>query len=401
MARDATDPVDDVGRRVSAIARANGIAGVGVMVLPTALMVSVPGDHQVQTEVRAAGRSRLRLGQIDEVFRIVDEAERGELAPAAGLVALADARSGPPRFAPVLRLAGAALMAAGLVPILGGNWLDVLVAAVLGLGIGALQMAGDRRPDAIRDVQAFVPLVGSFAVAAAVFALGRLLTDLSVFVPLVAPLTTLLPGGLLTTAVLELSSGQVISGSGRFASGMLQLALLAMGIVAGAQLVGVPAGNLADAVNDPVGVVMAWLGVAVFGLGVFYFHSGRRSSLPWILVVLYAAYAGQVIGGVFFGGVLSAFFGALAMTPAAILASRLSSGPPMLVSFLPGFWLLVPGSLGLVGITKFLGGQQLAGIDVVVTMLATMLGIALGILLGTAVGTRLPDRVPWVSSTDG
>lgn len=262
-------------------------------------------------------------------------------------------------------------------------------------------MAGDRRPDAIRDVQAFVPLVGSFAVAAAVFALGRLLTDLSVFVPLVAPLTTLLPGGLLTTAVLELSAGQVISGSGRFASGMLQLALLAMGIVAGAQLVGVPAGNLADAVNDPVGVVMAWLGVAVFGLGVFYFHSGRRSSLPWILVVLYAAYAGQVIGGVFFGGVLSAFFGALAMTPAAILASRLSSGPPMLVSFLPGFWLLVPGSLGLVGITKFLGGQQLAGIDVVVTMLATMLGIALGILLGTAIGTRLPDRVPWVSSTDG
>jgi uncharacterized membrane protein YjjB (DUF3815 family) len=295
---------------------------------------------------------------------------------------------------------GALLMAAGLVPVLGGNWLDLVVASGLGLGMGAFQMAAERRADAVREVQAFVPLVGSFAVATVVFALGRLVADLSVFVPLVAPLATLLPGGLLTTAVLELSAGQLVSGARRFASGMLQLALLAIGIVAGAQLVGVPPSSITEAVSDPIGVVLAWFGVAVFGTGVFFFHGSRRSSLPWMMVVLYAAYAGQIVGGVFFGGVLSAFFGALAMTPAAMLASRPSSGPPMLVSFLPGFWLLVPGALGLVGVTRFLGGQQLAGIDVLVTTLATMLGIALGILLGTAIGTRLPSRVPWVSSTD-
>ena len=173
--------------------------------------------------------------------------------------------------------------------------------------------------------------------------------------------------------------------------------MLAIGIVAGAQLVGVPPSSITEPVSDPIGVAMAWLGVAVFGAGVFFFHGSRRSSLPWMMVVLYVAYAGQMLGGVFFGGVLSAFFGALAMTPAAVLASRQSSGPPMLVSFLPGFWLLVPGALGLVGVTKFLGGQQLAGIDVLVTTLTTMIGIALGILLGTAIGTRLPSRVPWAA----
>jgi uncharacterized membrane protein YjjP (DUF1212 family) len=397
---DAGDPADDVVRRVSRIARVNGVTDAGVAVLPNALMVSVPGDRQVQTEVRAAGQVRLRLGQIDEVFRIVEEAERGELSPGAGLAGLAAARRMPPLHTPLLRLLGGMLMAAGLVPVLGGNWLDLVVASALGVGMAAFQMAAERRAEAVRDLQAFVPLVGSFVVAAAVFALGRLFDDLSAFVPLVAPLATLLPGGLLTTAVLELSSGQIVSGVGRFASGMLQLALLAIGIVAGAQLVGVPPSSITQPVNDPVGVVMAWTGVAVFGTGVYLFHGSRRSSLPWMMVVLYAAYAGQVVGGVFFGGVLSAFFGALAMTPAAILASRPSSGPPMLVSFLPGFWLLVPGALGLVGVTKFLGGQQLAGIDVLVTTLATMLGIALGILLGTAIGARLPERVPWIGTTD-
>jgi uncharacterized membrane protein YjjP (DUF1212 family) len=397
---DAGDPADDVDRRVSRIARVNGVADAGIVVLPNALMVSLPGERQVQTEVRAAGRVRLQLGQIDEVFRIVEEAERGELSPAAGLVALAEARRMPPLRSPLLRLLGALLMAAGLVPVLGGSWVDLLVAAALGVGMGAFQMAAERRADAVREVQAFVPLVGSFVVAAAVFALGRLIDDLSAFVPLVAPLATLLPGGLLTTAVLEVSSGQLVSGAGRFASGLLQLSLLAIGIVAGAQLVGVPASSITAPVSDPIGVVLAWLGVAVFGTGVFLFHGSRRTSLPWMLVVLYAAYAGQIVGGVFFGGVLSAFFGALTMTPAAMLASRPSSGPPMLVSFLPGFWLLVPGALGLVGVTKFLGGQHLAGIDVLATTLATMLAIALGILLGTAIGTRLPERIPWVGSTD-
>ena len=394
---DAGDPVDDVHQRVSRIARANGIDQAGVVVLPTALMVSVPRDGDVQTEVRTAGRVKLRLDQIDEVFRIVEEAERGAITPAAGLAALTAARRAAPLFAAALRLVGAALLAAGLVPVLGGSGIDLVVAAALGLGIGAMQIGIERRAEALRDVQAFTPLVAAFAVAVVVFALGRVVPDLSVFVPVVAPLVTFLPGGLLTTAVLELSTGQLVSGAGRLASGGLQLALLAIGVVAGAQLIGVPPSTITEPVSDPLGVALAWLGVGVFGVGVFLFHGSRRSSLPWMVIVLYVAYAGQVLGGVFFGGVLSAFFGALAMTPVAVLASRQRSGPPMLVSFLPGFWLLVPGALGLVGVTKVLGGERIGGLEVIVTTGATMIGVAFGVLLGTAIGTRLPSRLPWPS----
>ena len=53
---------------------------------------------------------------------------------------------------------------------------------------------------------------------------------------LIAPLITLLPGALLTTAVIELASGQMISGAGRLAAGATQLLLLALGIVGPALL---------------------------------------------------------------------------------------------------------------------------------------------------------------------
>jgi uncharacterized membrane protein YjjP (DUF1212 family) len=390
---DVGDPVDDVEETVLRVGTVNGLAGIGVVALPTALMISLPGEADVQTEVSTAGRSRLRLDQTQEIFEIVARAEFGELGPADGLVAIERARRMRPSFAPAMRLFGAALFTLGAASILRAGWADLLLAAVLGVGVGALQLVIERWPSrAGVDVRALWPLLASFAVSVVVFTATRVLSDVTAFAPIVSALLTFLPGGLLTIGVLELARGGLISGAGRLASGGLQLALLALGIVAGAQLIGVPASSIAEKSATSWGSALAWTGVAVYGVGIFLFHGGRRWSLGWMLVVLYVAYAGQVIGGAFFGGALSAFIGALAMTPFAVVGARRGWGPAMLVSFLPAFWLLVPGALGLEGVTRFIGGDGLAGFDVIVVTGSTMLGIALGVLLGRAVGSDIADR---------
>ncbi|MCD9625208.1 threonine/serine ThrE exporter family protein [Rhabdothermincola salaria] len=395
---DAGESSANTAQTLEDIAEVNGIFGLGAVVLPTALILSVPHGTDVQTEVRTAGTSKLTMDQSDELFRLVRRAERGEVTPLEGLAAIARARTLPPRFSPPVRLLGATIFTVGLVLLLRGSWADLLLGAVLGVGVGALQIALARTTSReIRNYQAFWPLLAAFTVTVVVLALGRVWSDLSVFAPLVAPLVTFLPGGLLTTGVLELSSGHVISGAGRLASGLMQLVLLALGIVAGAQLVGFPASVIGETPTNPLGVAAAWLGVAVFGFGVYVFYGARTESLRWILLVLYVAYAGQVIGGLFFGGTLSAFFGAVAMTPIAMLAARQEDGPAMLVSFLPGFWLLVPGALGLEGITRIFGDDQIEGISAMVTTVATMVGVSLGVLLGLALGSRIPalNRPAW------
>ena len=111
--------------------------------------------------------------------------------------------------------------------------------------------------------------------------------------------------------------------------------------------------------------------------------------MGWIVLVLYVAFAGQVVGGLLFGGVLSAFFGALAMAPVAMFAATRGDGPPTLVSFLPAFWLLVPGALSLVGVTKVLGDERVEGVLSLVTAATTMVTIALGVLLGLGLGSAL------------
>ena len=382
---DAGDSVTHATSSLQQVARANA-HDAQIVVLATALFVTVPGTDSVETAVAAAGTARLRLDQIDGVFKLVDAAERGRVRAADGLVELARIRSTPPPFGAVARVFGYLLLTLGVALVLRAGWQDLVLAGALGLVVGGLQLTSERYSAHWR---VFLPVVCSFGVSLAVFLLAR--TDLNIgnYAPLIAPLVTFLPGALLTTSMIELATGQMISGAGRLAAGSMQLVLLALGVVAAGELVGVPAASIASLTSQPIGAWAPWVGVAAFACGVVVHNCARPASMGWIVLVLYVAYSGQVLGGVFFGSSLSGFFGALLMTPVAMLASTQRSGPPTLVSFLPGFWLLVPGAIGLVGVTQYLGAASSNGAQSLLTAAEAMVGIALGVLLGLAAGEVL------------
>jgi uncharacterized membrane protein YjjP (DUF1212 family) len=388
--------VTQVQATLGRVLEVNGVPEGQVVVLPTALFVSVPGQTTVETAVAVAGLSGLRLDQVDAVSRVVTAAESGELSPAEARSALTRARALPPPFGAATRTLGYAVLSSGLALILRGSTVDVVVAAALGAAVGALQLWGRRSGTVSRAV---LPVLCAFLVAVSVLALGRLNDQVGVLAPLVAPLVIFLPGALLTTAVIELSTGQMLSGAGRLASGLLQLVMLALGIVAGANLVGVPARSIGPSGAEPLADLVPWVGVALFGTGVLVFYCARASSIGWIILVLYVAYSAQIIGGLVLGPILSAFCGALVMSPVAAYISLRPSGPPMQVSFLPAFWLLVPGALGLVGVTQLLGANRVDSVASLVSTGTTMIGISFGVLIGLALGSSLvrqlsqPERV--------
>jgi uncharacterized membrane protein YjjP (DUF1212 family)/uncharacterized membrane protein YjjB (DUF3815 family) len=381
---DAGYSVTGVRSALVDIATVNGYPATEIVVLPTALFVSTRGHGEVHTGAVSSGHFPLRLNQIDALDDVVRAARSAPSAPGSVRAGIAAVRSLTPPYSAVQRVAAYTLLSASLAVLLGGSWAGVGAAAVLGLAVGVLLLLTET---VARQYQALVTVGTAFVVSAAVFSLTQYGVDPGVLAALIAPLVTFLPGALLTTGVIELATGQMMAGAGRLAAGTMQLILLAVGIVAGATLVGVPQLDLSQA-QDPLGPLAPWLAVALFGIGVVVHQCGRPSSIGWILVVLYVAYGAQVIGDLFLGGVLSAAVGALAMTPVAYLVSRQRSGPAAFACFLPAFWLLVPGALGLVGVASILDGDS-AGLTTLVTTASTMVAIMLGILAGTALGARL------------
>ena len=379
--------VTEVQADLDKMGRAYGVPNAEIVVLPTAVLVSARAGGQLRTGVVSSGRIRLRLHQTEELVDVVRGAQAGAVDPRRVYDRIVAIRAQAPPFAPSLQLVGHVLTTVGLAIILGASWLGLAVSACLGALAGALLLLGKRMPSRF---EALMNVATSFAVALVVLLLVRVGVQLDVLPCLIAPLVILLPGALLTTSVIELVTGQMISGAGRLAAGAAQLVLLGLGILAAAALVGVPAIDVTET-PSPLGPAGPWLAVAVFGIGIVLNQCARPTSLGWILLVLYVAYGAQVLGGLAFGGVLSAFVGAAAMTPVAAFVARQRTGPPMIVSFTPAFWLLVPGALGLVGVAALLHGDT-SGTSIVTTTVLTMVAIAVGVMVGRALSLFISDR---------
>jgi uncharacterized membrane protein YjjB (DUF3815 family) len=62
------------------------------------------------------------------------------------------------------------------------------------------------------------------------------------------------------------------------------------------------------------------------------------------------------------------------------------------VTFLPSFWLLVPGALGLLSVTRMLSDRS-AGIDGLITVVYVITSIALGTLVGASLYRWLSENL--------
>lgn len=381
---DAGFSVAAVRQALEEIAAANGYPGTEVVAFPTALFVSARGLGEVRTGAVSSGRRDLLLAQADALDDVVLAARTTAMSASETIRRIEEIRMMPEPYSLAQRVLAYAVASAGIAVLLGASWGGTGVAAVLGAFVGWAQIQGDRLQQLYRPL---ITVGCAFVVSTVVFVLVSRGFDPGVLPSVIAPLVIFLPGGLITTGVIELATGHMMSGAGRVAAGAMQLVLLAVGVVGGASLVGVPQLELVGS-SQPIGPLGPWLAVAAFGVGIVVHQCGRARSIGWILLVLYVAYGAQVLGGVLFGGVLSAFVGALAMTPVAALVARQPSGPAAFVSFLPAFWLLVPGSLGLVGVAVILDGGS-GGLNTLVTTASTMVAIALGALAGAAVSSRL------------
>jgi len=373
--------VSETQERLTRIAAVNGATQARIVVLPTALMIATAPAHQATIEAIPQLSGTLRLDQISVLYRIVKDAERGRLGPDQGLTRLREVESMRPRYGRAVTLLAHAAMTVGLCLILQPTPLDVAIAGGLGAVVGAfLLVAGGRA-----GLVLFVPLLSALIVSAISFvAVEQGLADPGLRT-LIAPLITFLPGGVLTTATVELASGEMVAGTSRLVFGGLQMLLLAFGIAAGAGLAGLPGLDaLRDTHANTLGWWAPWLGVLVFGAAVKYYFSAPPGTLRWLLLVLLVAWVGQLAGEVLFGTAASGFVGALVMTPVSLGIARLPGGPPSQVTFLPAFWLLVPGAVGLLNLTQMVSDPASAGVEDFIQPVASIVSIALGVLCGAS-----------------
>lgn len=352
-----------------------------MLVLPN--FVQAGDRHQTKVVRRD---TPLRYDQTFPLGELINRAERGQVDPADGLAELDRIHALPRRYPGWVGVIGYGLQSAAYALILQPTVVSLVAATGFGVLVGLLELL-TRGNTALRHL---LPALSAFLVTYIAFSLGRLLhmghDSLRV---LIAPLTLFLPGVAITLAVIESSTGEVVSGSARLMAGFTRLAQLALGILIAVQLLGLTWSELADTPVNTLGAWAPWVGVAVYAVGITLHLGPPLSFMPWLTMVLFIAYAAQALTAAVFGGYASGFGGGLILMLCALALGRLSTTPVAQVVLAPGFWLLVPSSIGMIGVAELVSGQ---GGTAITVMLVSMMSIALGFTAGFAVWNIFPHR---------
>jgi uncharacterized membrane protein YjjB (DUF3815 family) len=274
-------------------------------------------------------------------------------------------------------VASYAISAGSIAAILHTGWAGVATAALIGVLIGVVYLLSIERPNIAAASDAISALVATvIAIVVAVYVM-----PIAVRSVVIASLIVLMPGLTLTTAVRELSSQHLISGTARMMGAVATLLKLAFGAVAATQLCTllglVP---LPDA-EAAVPRWTEWLAVfaAAFAFAVL-FRSPRR-YVPVVVGSVLLGYACTQLGGAYVAPAFGVFLGSLVIGAASNLFARLAQRPGALVRE-PGIILLVPGSVGFRTLSFVFERDVLLGLDTAITLVTLLVSIVAGLLFG-------------------
>jgi uncharacterized membrane protein YjjP (DUF1212 family) len=324
---------------MEAVARRLGLDGQ-FFGMPTGFFASLGAGAQGRTFVQRVPPQDVDLGRLDATYAVTDALLRGHVGAEEASRRLDAITARTPRFGDAMEIAAFALVSACFGILLGGGWMDMAAAGVLGAALGVLHRLTLR----VRTLARLFLVVGALLTGLLAQVLAWRSGGFSPQLAMLAGLIMLLPGLSLTIALNELATGNLVSGTARFAGALVVLLQLAFGVALGQKLGAFlpPAGG----VHLAAPAWLQWPCLLLAPIAITVLLKGRMRDLGWLWAIGLLAYGATLLGSRFFGPETGLGIGALLAGLGSNAFSRLKRRPS-LVALLPTLFLLAPGSLGL------------------------------------------------------
>ena len=353
---------------------------------PTGLLLSLTDTDALlgsqQTRVLRLEPGHVDLGALAALDRIGEEVLAGRLDIDGAWTAMRALDRPRTRARQLRTIAAFGVASTAVAGLLGTSWLDLAVACVLGLVIGWISVRSGEHPDLDAANEAVSALVAT--TLATLF--GHFVAPIAVQTVVVSALIVLMPGLMLTTAMTELATQQLSSGSARAAGALTVLLKLTFGSIAATQVLGAIGWTVPTPAPSVLPMAVEWVAAVLAAASFATLFRAARRDVPLVMASALAGYVITRVTGawfadgsaVFAGGV---FFASLAMAALANLYGRWSGRPGSLVR-LPGIMLLVPGSVGFRAIGMVMERDYTMGLETLIAVLSALLALTAGLLFG-------------------
>ena len=363
-----------------------GLAGHRFFSMPTQIMAAFGPEDRQRTHLLRVEPGEVNLGKVAALEQVSLDVAQGRASPEEGMERIERIVAAPSPYGPTVVTLAHGVLSGTVCQFLGGGWREIVVATVLGLGLGLLAIYAASHARVGRVFES----LAAFLLSTAAIGLARLVGPISVFVATLAGLIVLMPGLLLTTAITELATRHLASGTLRLSSAFMTLLGIVFGVALGTRLGTMLFGDPASAI--PVGLP-GWAPYVAIVLAsassVVILRADPRDA-PWIVAAGVLGVLSGRLGAAKLGLELGMFVAAFGVAMASAAYERWRNRPAPVV-LVPGILLLVPGSIGYLSMSSLMERNTVAGIDTAFTMVLTAVSLVAGLLIAGIVAPE-PKR---------
>jgi uncharacterized membrane protein YjjP (DUF1212 family) len=357
---------------------------------PTSIMASFGPQDDQRTFMIRVDPGQSDLGKLAGVDLVTREVLNQQITPGEGIARIDQIEIAPPRYGPVLQTIAFGVASGSASRFLGGGWHEIVASSAIGIAIGAVALIARRHATLERVFELLAAFIASL-LAAAIATTGF---TVSVFLVTLSGVIVLIPGLALTTAMTELSTRHLASGTARFMGALVLLLGIAFGIALGAKTAALAIGTPHSSAVVPLPEWTLLLSLLISPLGFAVLLKAERRDIPWIVAAGIVAFAGARVGSNALGPELGAFVGGVTAGVGSNWYARLTNRPSQ-ITLVPGLLLLVPGSVGLSSLASLLDRNVTVGIENAFQTVLIAVSLVAGILIANVVSPRrkLLDRV--------
>lgn len=229
-------------------------------------------------------------------------------------------------------------------------------------------------------VEAIIAFIVSFS-ALSIHKLG-----INIFPPvaILASLLYYLPGLMLTMAMHELSSENLIAGTSRLSGALIILLKLAFGTYLGTQVSIYFFGAYNPPTPEALNSIYQFLSIFLVSISFSIAFQAQKKNFVWIVLGCFVSFYSSSLSQSYLGLIPGAFIGGLIVGSGSNLFAIIFQRPAMVLS-LPMIILLVPGSVGYQGLSFFFQDNPLVAISTIFKTVSIGMALVAGSYFGNLI----------------
>jgi uncharacterized membrane protein YjjP (DUF1212 family) len=356
--------------------------GLQCLSMPTSITLTLMQKKQVQTYVIRVAPGEIHLEKLRRVSDIAHQVMRGEVSTKDGADALKIINQATPAYPQWLMVLAFALVSSAVCRLFGGGINEIIGALIGGAALGVLTLISMR----YSLLAHLLPATAAMLSTLVAYITAHFLPGTEVYITMVSGLIILLPGLTLTIAMAELATQNLISGTARVFGAGTVFILMAFGMVIGnhiAEVLALTSVSHASILHS-LPAWTEWVAVLMGSMGLVILFQARLLDSGWVILGGLVAFAAVKYASLHFDNAMTAFCGAIAVGLCANIVSRFTQVPGATL-VVPGFIILVPGSVGFRSLTALMEHDVVRGLDTAFNMILVGISLVAGLLISSLV----------------